>query len=46
MTQSPPSNQSVLPWTGERMIPHEADPATELFHWQRYLFFRPWYIGK
>jgi GT2 family glycosyltransferase len=26
------------------MIPHEADPATELFHWQRYLYFRPWYV--
>ena len=28
------------------MIPHEADPATVLFHWQRYLYFRPWYVGK
>ena len=32
-----------LAWTGERMIPHRSDPATELFHWQRYLYFRPWY---
>ena len=28
------------------MIPNLADPATELFHWQRYLYFRPWYAGK
>jgi GT2 family glycosyltransferase len=35
----------VMPWTGERMVPHAADPATELFHWQRYLYFRPWYQG-
>ncbi len=46
MTECPQSNPSVLPWTGERMIPHEADPATELFHWQRYLYFRPWYVGQ
>ncbi|MEQ1821774.1 MAG: glycosyltransferase [Fimbriimonadaceae bacterium] len=32
-----------LPWTGERMIPHASDIATELFHWQRYLYFHPWY---
>ncbi|HMS54993.1 MAG TPA: methyltransferase domain-containing protein [Fimbriimonadaceae bacterium] len=32
-----------LPWTGERMVPHASDLATELYHWQRYLFFRPWY---
>lgn len=25
------------------MIPCQSDIATELFHWQRYLFFRPWY---
>jgi GT2 family glycosyltransferase/SAM-dependent methyltransferase len=37
---------TVLPWTGERMIPNAADPATELFHWQRYLFFRPWYEDR
>lgn len=36
----------TLAWTGERMIPHLADAATELFHWQRYLYFRPWYEGK
>lgn len=32
-----------LPWTGERMIPHACDALTEMYHWQRYLFFRPWY---
>lgn len=37
---------SVMPWTGERMVPNLSDVATELFHWQRYLFFRPWYEGK
>ncbi len=26
------------------MIPLLSDPATELFHWQRYLYFRPWYV--
>lgn len=36
---------SDLPWTGERMIPHLSDAATELFHWQRYLYFRPFYVG-
>src|SRR5580658_6919864 len=46
MSQSLQAKPSSLPWTGERMIPHEADAATELFHWQRYLYFRPWYIGK
>jgi GT2 family glycosyltransferase len=25
------------------MIPFEADPVTEFFHWQRYLYFQPWY---
>ena len=34
-----------LQWTGERMVPHLSDAATELFHWQRYLYFRPWYAG-
>lgn len=34
-----------LAWTGERMIPFASDPATQLFHYQRYLFFRPWYDG-
>lgn len=32
-----------LEWTGERMIPGASDAATELYHWQRYLYFRPWY---
>jgi len=25
------------------MVPHASDAATELYHWQRYLFFQPWY---
>ena len=33
----------TLPWTGERMIPNACDALTEMYHWQRYLFFRPWY---
>ncbi len=33
----------VLAWTGERMVPTQSDSATELFHWQRYLYFQPWY---
>lgn len=33
----------MLPWTGERMVPFASDLATQLFHYQRYLFFRPWY---
>ncbi len=45
-----PNAQTVdtptLAWTGERMVPHLADGATELFHWQRYLYFRPWYADK
>jgi GT2 family glycosyltransferase len=36
-------NIPTLAWTGERMIPGLCDTATELFHWQRYLYFRPWY---
>jgi GT2 family glycosyltransferase len=36
----------TLAWTGERMIPNQADAATELYHWQRYLYFRPWYSDK
>jgi GT2 family glycosyltransferase len=36
-------NISTMPWTGERMVPQASDVATELFHWQRYLYFRPWY---
>lgn len=39
------SHPASLAWTGERMVPHRADAATELFHWQRYLYFRPWYQG-
>ena len=35
----------TLAWTGERMVPCQSDAATELYHWQRYLFFRPWYDG-
>ena len=33
----------TLPWTGERMIPFVSDYATQATHWQRYLYFRPWY---
>jgi GT2 family glycosyltransferase len=33
----------TLAWTGERMIPFVSDYATQATHWQRYLFFRPWY---
>lgn len=33
----------VLSWTGERMVPGQSDAATELYHWQRYLYFHPWY---
>lgn len=35
-----------MDWTGERMVPGRCDALTELYHWQRYLFFRPWYEGK
>src|SRR5690349_21453598 len=41
-----PIDVPTLAWTGERMVPNQADPATELFHWQRYLYFRPWYVEK
>lgn len=34
-----------LAWTGERMVPNASDLLTEAFHWQRYAFFRPWYVG-
>jgi GT2 family glycosyltransferase/SAM-dependent methyltransferase len=44
IANTPPS--PTLAWTGERMIPNQADPATELFHWQRYLYFRSWYADK
>lgn len=37
---------TTLTFTGERMVPHASDIATELFHWQRYLFFKPWYEDK
>jgi len=43
---APSLDVPTLAWTGERMIPNLADPATELFHWQRYLYFRPWYQGR
>jgi GT2 family glycosyltransferase len=33
----------TLAWTGERMIPFVSDYATQATHWQRYLYFRPWY---
>lgn len=33
----------LMAWTGERMVPTQSDAATELFHWQRYLYFQPWY---
>ena len=39
MSNSTPS----LAWTGERMIPFVSDYATQATHFQRYLFFRPWY---
>lgn len=35
-----------MPWTGERMVPFASDMATQMFHYQRYLYFRPWYQGK
>ena len=35
-----------LAWTGERMIPFVSDYATQATHWQRYLYFRPWYEDK
>lgn len=38
--------KATLAWTGERMIPGLADSATEMFHYQRYLYFRPWYAGR
>jgi GT2 family glycosyltransferase len=44
--QAAPTPPSTMPWTGERMVPNFSDVATELFHWQRYLYFRPWYDGK
>jgi len=43
---APTLDTPTLAWTGERMVPHLADAATELFHWQRYLYFRPWYEEK
>lgn len=38
--------EPTLAWTGERMIPGHCDPATEMFHYQRYLYFRPWYADR
>lgn len=46
MTAHAIQSPTPLTFTGERMVPHASDVATELFHWQRYLFFRPWYEGK
>lgn len=46
MTAFPIDTPTPLTFTGERMVPHASDIATELFHWQRYLYFRPWYEGK
>ncbi len=39
----PTETVPVLAWTGERMVPGQSDAATELYHWQRYLYFQPWY---
>lgn len=30
----------------ERMVPYQTTFADEMMHWQRYLFFRPWYEGN
>ena len=46
MNQKKPNDAQSLAWTGERMVPHLCDGATEMFHWQRYLYFRPLYKGK
>lgn len=46
MTAHAIESPTPLAFTGERMVPHASDIATELFHWQRYLYFRPWYEGK
>jgi GT2 family glycosyltransferase len=46
MTAHAIDSPNPLSFTGERMVPHVSDIATELFHWQRYLYFRPWYEGK
>src|SRR5579862_9216957 len=45
MSNRAPLELSSLPWTGERMVPNASDPATQMYHWQRYLYFRPWYEG-
>lgn len=37
------TSPTTLAWTGERMIPFVSDYATQATHWQRYLYFRPWY---
>src|SRR5512147_2341045 len=39
-TKTPTANYA------ERMIRYDTDFATEMTHWQRYLFFRPWFEGK
>jgi len=46
MTAHAIDSPTTLTFTGERMVPHASDIFTELFHWQRYLFFRPWYEGR
>src|SRR3990172_9196089 len=33
-------------WTGERMVPGSSDILTEVQHWHRYLYFRPWFEGR
>lgn len=40
------ATQPTLAWTGERMIPGHCDAATEMFHYQRYNYFRPWYSER
>ncbi|MBV6458197.1 MAG: hypothetical protein HONBIEJF_01322 [Fimbriimonadaceae bacterium] len=40
----PTPEYTSLTWTGERMIPNASDVLTEMYHWQRYLYFRPWYV--
>jgi GT2 family glycosyltransferase len=45
MSNRAPIELSSLPWTGERMVPLASDLATQVYHWQRYLYFRPWYEG-
>ncbi|MCH8275147.1 MAG: glycosyltransferase [Armatimonadetes bacterium] len=37
---------AVPTFTGERMVPYATDVATDVQHWQRYVYFRPWYGGR